>query len=283
MIWSAGAILPDDALTIPASDRTFEHGLGLFETLRTRDGRPTLLDAHRARMLGSAADLGLGIDPASLPDESAVDQLLRAEGIAGDRLLRITASGGGGVDGSTPSVVWMRAGPLPSPPVRAGARVLVGAWEVARGDRMARHKSLNYWGRRLAFEEARGGDYDESLGQVDGVLCEGSRSNLFVVLDGVIRTPSTRLPIVPGVMRALVLAVASASAIPARETGGIEPGALLAADEAFLTNSVRGIIPIGLARRSGTASERAWVAPGPWTRALQAALAGRLARGETNR
>ena len=55
MIWVGGRIVPDDALTVSVRDRTFEHGLGLFETLRTWGGRATLLDRHKSRMLRSAA------------------------------------------------------------------------------------------------------------------------------------------------------------------------------------------------------------------------------------
>ena len=50
MIWVGGRIVPDDALTVSVLDRTFEHGLGLFETLRTWGGRAVLLDRHLARL-----------------------------------------------------------------------------------------------------------------------------------------------------------------------------------------------------------------------------------------
>ena len=54
MIWVGGRIVPDDALRVSVLDRTFEHGLGLFETLRTWNGRAPLLDRHLARMTRSA-------------------------------------------------------------------------------------------------------------------------------------------------------------------------------------------------------------------------------------
>ena len=128
MIWVDGQILPDDGLTINALDRTFEHGLGLFETLRTWGGRPTLLDWHLARMLRSAEELKLPIDPASLPDAEDVRALLEAEGFQEDRMLRITASGG---TASGQSVVWMRSSPLP-PPTRDGGEPSP-AWHWSRG------------------------------------------------------------------------------------------------------------------------------------------------------
>ena len=75
MIWARGEILPDDGLSLPVADRAFEHGLGLFETLRTWAGRPSTLEAHRARMLRSAEALGLFVEPESFPDARAVARL----------------------------------------------------------------------------------------------------------------------------------------------------------------------------------------------------------------
>src|SRR5947209_19031845 len=94
MIWVGGRVVPDDALTVSVLDRTFEHGLGLFETLRTWNGRAPLLERHLARMDRSARTLGLPIDSVRLPDGDAVAALREAEGIVGDVALRVTLSGG---------------------------------------------------------------------------------------------------------------------------------------------------------------------------------------------
>lgn len=266
MIWSRGEILPEDGLMILASDRTFEHGLGLFETLRTWRGRAPLLGAHRARILRSAGALRLPIDPASFPDDRAVARLLGAEGIGGDRILRITTSGGS--DATLP-VVWMRSGPLPPPPAEGGLTVELGGWEVASSDPMARHKSLNYWSRRLAFEAARAGGHDEALSLVDGFgFAEGSRANLFVVRRDELMTPSLTAPIVPGVIRGLVLELARGEALAVREVGPIPPGVLREADEVFLTNAVRGIMPVARARGADPKWSMTWPSPGRWTARL---------------
>jgi branched-subunit amino acid aminotransferase/4-amino-4-deoxychorismate lyase len=293
MIWVEGKILPDDALTINATDRTFEHGLGLFETLRTWGGRPTLFDRHMARMLRSAETLKLPIDPTSLPDQEAVRALLDAEGHREDRMLRITASGG---TGAGPSVVWMRSSPLPDLMGEGGASVLLDAWRVAWDDPMAQHKTLNYWSKRLAFEKARRKGFDEALStyirdegqenEWDGQL-EGSRTNLFLIKNRglglfkkhpMIITASTTGPLVPGIMRRLVLKVAQeelqGEIEVVDELDHIKP---FGCQEAFLTNSVRGIVPIARAVSSRTGSEiDSWPAPGPWTQRLQELVHRRL-------
>lgn len=269
MIWSDGRVLPDEALGVSVRDRAFEHGLGLFETLRTWGGRPVLLPRHLDRLRASAAALGVPIEPASLPDAKAVADLVAADGAAGDVLVRLTASGG--VRGGPPAVVWLRTGPLPPPVRRAGATLALARFQVAWDDPLARHKSLNYWARRLAAERALELGADEALlATPDGRVWEGSRTNLFLVRDGVLVTPGLDGPIVPGVMRALVLELADGAGIATREAAPTL-SELDGADEAFLTNAVRGIVPVG--RTPGGALN----APGPVTTRLRTLLDAFLA------
>lgn len=267
MIWTRGEIVDDHALRIAATDRTFEHGLGLFETLRTWGGYPTLLDRHLERMRRSADELGLVLDPADLPDAFAVDQLQQAHPEAGDVRLRIVATGGTGR-----SVVWMSAGPLPSPltagGVRIGRTILVDP-----DDRLARHKTLNYWRRRIELARAADEGDDEVLSVTpDGRICEGLRSNLFLVHDGCLLTPATDGPLLDGVMRRVVIAQARAAGIAiVEEPLGLD--AIGRADEAFLTNSVRGMLPV--ARMLGVELP----APGPVTGRLREWVVGWLCAG----
>ncbi|MBX6312783.1 MAG: aminotransferase class IV [Isosphaeraceae bacterium] len=270
MIWVAGEIVPDKALGISVLDRTFEHGLGLFETLRTWNGHPTLLDRHLARLKRSAAELRLPLDPAALPDADAVAALVRASGIEGDAMLRITMSGG--LSETAGAVVWMRAAPLP-PPLREGVVRVEGYWPVLADDLLARHKALNYWNRRLAYEQARAEGFDEMLSiSPDRKVWEGSRTNLFVVFGPLLSTPRADGPLVPGVMRSVVLEWAKRLGLEVGE-GELGPDGLRMAHEAFLTNAVRGIIPI--AHLVG----HRLPAPGPWTKRLWEDILPWLASG----
>jgi branched-subunit amino acid aminotransferase/4-amino-4-deoxychorismate lyase len=284
MIWSDGKILPDDGLSIPVTDRTFEHGLGLFETFRTYNGRPTLLEQHKARMIRSAGDLQLPIEPASLPDEAAVRVLLDAEG---DRMIRITATGG---TSTNPSVVWMRSGPLPEPPSEKGASLLLEAWNIAPTEPLAGHKTLNYWSRRAAFDDAKRRGFDESLSLSSQLYFgeryhEGSRTNLFVVGKigsfsadrPMLTTAATNGLIVPGIIRQLILEIAGGLPIDVNEAvPGIPLLMIRQAAEIFLTNSVRGIVPVGRIVLDRNQREYLFEAPGPVTRQFQEILATRL-------
>lgn len=266
MIWSAGKIFDDAELRVPVIDRTFEHGLGLFETLRTWDGRAPLLDLHRARMLDSARALGIALESDFLPDAEAVTGLRAAEGWSEDRVLRITASGG--TPGGGLAAVWMRSAPLPPPISPGGWSVQTGGWTVSAHDPTARHKMLNYWTRRIAHEQAQAAGFDEALASLpDRRLVEGSRTSLFVVRGGAVVVPCRAGPIVPGVLRSVALELIRANGRwTIQEVGGIDPDLLDRADEVFLTNAVRGIIPVG------RVDERSWQVPGPVTQMLQEQL-----------
>jgi len=274
LIWHRGRILADDALAIGIADRTFEHGLGLFETLRTWRGRPVLLTQHRARMERSARELGIPFRPNDFPDDAAVVALSEANGFTDDTLLRITLTGG--TSASEGAELWMRQAPLPPPPRAGGVLIDFGTWNITRDDRLARHKTLNYWSRRLVIQSALEAGFDEVLSMSpDGCLWEGSRTNVFFVKADTLFTATTLGPIVPGVMRAHVGELSGRLGLGFCELNGIPWELLSEAEEVFLTNSVRGIIPVARIR------DRAWPAPGPRTQQLQQQwLWDRLVEGE---
>jgi branched-subunit amino acid aminotransferase/4-amino-4-deoxychorismate lyase len=267
MIWVRGELVQDDALCVNVLDRTFEHGLGLFETFRTWNGNASLLPLHLARLQASAQALGLPLDPGQLPDETAVEQFLelnkvsKSLGPARDLRMRITLSGGLATAAYGSSMVWMTAAPLPTP-IRTPGAVITGYTAIGADDPLARHKTLNHWRKRIAYAEATTQGSDEVLCVTgDRLVCEGTRTNLFLVTGRWLRTPGLEQPLLPGIMRRVVLDRAAKLGIEVRE-GPLTFQQLFAADEAFLTSSVRGMLPIA----SLLGSELA--APGPLTRRL---------------
>jgi branched-chain amino acid aminotransferase len=265
MLWARGELVQDNALSVSVLDRTFEHGLGLFETFRTWNGHPTLLERHVERLKESARALGLPLEPDQLPGSRDVALLIAANRDVlppgQDARLRITLSGGLATTPPSGSLLWMTAGPLPPPHSTPGV-VISGTFEVAADDPLARHKTLNYWRRRIALANAVAAGADEVLFVTrDGHICEASRSNIFLVEDGRLYTPSLEEPILPGVMRRLLLEKAGQAGLDVEEVS-LPVERIKRADEAFLTNSVRGIIPV--AQLMGVAL----AAPGRMTRQL---------------
>jgi branched-chain amino acid aminotransferase len=248
MIWVGGEIVPDDALKISVLDRTFEHGLGLFETLRTWNGRAVLLPRHLERMTNSAKVLRLPLDPEALPNHESVMALMGAMNLGSDALLRITMSGG--FSKEVGGVVWMTAKPLPAPNSDAGAHLRLANIRTDWADSLSRHKTTNYWAKRMAYSDiVQGPGFGEALlMSPDGWVWEGTRSNLFAVRHGVLLTPPLQSPqglnpLVPGIMRQVVLERASLLDIEISERN-ISMDSLKTASEVFLTNSVRGVMPV---------------------------------------
>jgi branched-subunit amino acid aminotransferase/4-amino-4-deoxychorismate lyase len=298
MIWTAGRIVADDELKVSVLDRTFEHGLGLFETFRTWNEHATTLPDHCERMQESATELNLP-QPRSdeLPTESDVLALRDAAGFSGDAMFRLTMSGGS--DRARP-VIWMRIAPLPTQPENGA--VIRSRWLIDDEDggsrRLSEHKTLNYWRRRMLYEAAREAGYDEDIGTRNSIrphigpapayVYEGTRTNIFLIKDNVLHAPPGGLifhpRIVRGIMRgtvirhALHLMLELKAGLRFAGDYEFEPDVeeqtldhLFDADEVFLTNAVRGILPV---RRfdhillSNPDAFREYEAPGPWTRRL---------------
>ena len=265
MIWADGAILDDQALRIGLDDRVFEHGLGLFETFRTWQGRAVLLNRHLGRLRRSAKRLGLSVEGVRFPVAKDVTDLLTANRDGLDARLRLTMTGGLG--GSGGSSLWMRSAAFSALPTAAESPIDFGPWEVLESDMLARHKSLNYWSRRRAHETAVKRGLVEILSHGAGDrLWEGSRTNLFGIEGVTLQTPSVEGPIVPGIFRGLVIEAARTLGFLVEEPHGMSLERLAACSEVFLTNSVRGIVPVSRCR------DLIWPTPGESTLRIQETL-----------
>jgi branched-chain amino acid aminotransferase len=265
MIWVRGKVVPDQALQVSALDRTFEHGLGLFETFRTWNGHPALLGRHLERIRRSGRELGLPLDDDDLPDVPAVSDLIEANRDAlapgQDVRLRLTLSGGVSTTLTSSSVLWMTAKPLPHPTRISGA-VITLSMQVTTDDPLTRHKTLNYWRKRIALAQAVQAGSDDVLSLTpDGLICETCRANVFLVEGRRLLTPGLEGPLLPGVMRGVVLERARLLGIEVEE-GPLPLERIRTTDEAFMTNALWGMLPIA------RLLDRELPAPGPLTRQL---------------
>jgi branched-chain amino acid aminotransferase len=264
LIWCRGEIVPDDVLRVSVLDRTFEHGLGLFETFRTWNGHPTLLSLHVERMERSARELCLAVDPTQLPDTAAVLYLIEANHASltpgKDARLRLTLSGGCATTVASRSTLWMTAGPLP--PTRESGVIITEISQVPDDDCLARHKTLNYWRMRIAHANGVANRSDDAICLTPGgFICETCRANIFLIEAGRVYTPGLGGPLLPGIMRAVVLARARHLGLEAVECL-LPLDRIRTADEAFLTSSLRGMLPIT------RLLDRELPSPGPVTRQL---------------
>lgn len=265
--------------TVSALDRGLTLGDGLFETLLVRHGRAFLLERHLDRLRRSAARLGLPV-PSGLERkvERALDRACR-EGISSG-VLRITLTRGAGPPGlalgarcePTLIVAVNRLDP------RRRHAPIHACWASGRRDergRTAGLKTLSYAEAVMALEEARASGYDEAL-FLDGRgrVSEATSSNVFAVTEGgTLVTPSSACGALLGITRGMVLRIGEAMGLRTRE-GRLFPRDLLAAREAFLTSSVRGVVPLVAVEGRPIGDGR----PGPLTRRIRAAYGGLLRR-----
>jgi branched-subunit amino acid aminotransferase/4-amino-4-deoxychorismate lyase len=234
-----------------AGDDALLRGRAVFETLRVYGGRPFLLDAHLERLAASAARMRL---PA--PDLSDCQKLaMLAVNAAGETELALRFYW-------TATTLVATCGPIDPEIEQQRARGLRLA--VVRSSRgaLARAKSTSYAENMMAQDDAieLGADDALLIGH-DGCVLEAPTANIWWRAGDRLFTPSLELPILAGVTRSLLLEV---SRDPVDE-GAYPLEHLLAADEAFLTSSIREVMPV----RAIDAKE---FAPGSSAAALQAAL-----------
>src|SRR5690606_33933702 len=182
-----------------------------------------------------------------------------------------------------PSLVII-AKPLPATPEAhydAGVSVVLGEDIVRNHPESVSPliKSNNLLNNALGMQQAiRAGAAEVVLRNFRGELSECAQSNLFIVKDGIVRTPPLDAGLLAGITRAFVLEVAGAEGIPAEETT-LHDADLLGADEAFFTSTTREIVPIVTVDGRSIAAG----VPGPVTRRLHAAFGQAVTREMSGR
>ena len=272
--WVDGALLTADAGHLSAFDRGFQLGDGVFETLRARGGRVTELGEHLARLRRSADGLSIAL-PATADATIAggIAELLEAEGLAGpdgDAAIRITVSRGrylgrgllpGDVMAPTIAIQAWPVTPPPSGHLERGLHLVSSRVRRDPSNPLAALKTTSRAEYVFARLEAKAAGGDDALFlTIDGHLSEATTSNVFIVRGNRLATPSLDCAILPGTTRDWILAWARRVGLFANEDR-LSPDDLAAADEAFLSSSVAGILPVTRfdGRVIGTG------APGPWT------------------
>jgi len=246
VVWLDGAVVPAAEARVPVFDRGFLYGDSVYEVVRAFGGRPFRMAPHLDRLERSSEAIEL-VPPSRALVERAVAEALAASGEA-DAYVRIVVTRGGGPIGLDPALadaprllVIARAVNAPKPEAyRDGVEVAM----VARGRTDPEVKSGNYLPSVLGTSEARRrGAYEAILSDGVGRLTEGGSSNFFVVRGRRLATPPLAVGLLPGITRAAVIEAARADGIAVDEQP-LWPVDLLGADEAFLTSSIRGVLPV---------------------------------------
>lgn len=247
-----GSIIPESEAFVSVKDRGWLYGDGVFETLRTYGGRVFRLEEHLARLERSALLVGIEIGIAPERLTATVNDLLAAEDPKNDVMIRITVTRGEGgalwpVEPLKPTVlVQLRALPhYPDEVFTKGWTMITAKTKRNSPDSINPEiKSTNFLNNILAKKEAAEAGVNEALMlNHEGYAAESSVSNFFMVTGRTVTTPPVEAGILPGITRELVLGLCGQGNFDVEERL-FRPLEIYDADEAFLTLTSAGLIPI---------------------------------------
>ena len=249
VVYLNGALVPRSRAKVSALDYGFLYGLGLFETMRSYEGQVFRLESHLSRLSRSAELLGIPVIISELRD--AIRETLGANRLRNARI-RVTISAGEGEMPPNPKtcrkptvlVLAERYQPYPQEVFRRGFRAVISSIRRNSQSPLSGLKSASYLESLLAKRQAREKGCDEAICLNDrGFLAEASMSNIFLVSEGILRTPGEGSGILPGITRSVIIELAFKLGINVLEED-IRPIELFQAQEAFLTNSLIEVMPL---------------------------------------
>lgn len=283
LLYLDGAIVPLDQGRVGVEDRGFQLGDGVYEVLKVSAGRLLWLDDHMERLGWSLGQIRLADALTGHPLPEVLPSLVERSGVKEGTVYVQVTRGVAPREFTFPE----RVAPtvlayVRSHPVITAAEILAGISVHAVEDiRWARCdiKSTNLLAAVLAKQEARAvGAHEALYVSPEGVVREGGSSNVFLVMDGVVRTHPADNRILNGITRCHVIEAARSLGLPVREEAVLYRDMSRAA-EVFVASTTRDVMPV--VRVGGLGAEEIPVnggRPGPVTMALVDAVRAMVAR-----
>jgi len=265
-----GQFVPASEAVIPVDDLAIMRGFGVFDLLRTLNGKPLFLEEHIARLQTSARQIGMELPWNSQKLIDIVMQTLQHNSFE-ESNIRIVVTGGSSPDFITPQgkprllVLITRAPELPQRWYTEGVKIITFASERS----IPGAKSIDYVTATIALKQARDQNAIEAL-YVDrnGCVREGTTSNLFAFYGDILVTPDRG--ILNGITRKAVLDLAAK--MMDVELRNLKLNDLLIADEVFITGTNKMIVPVVQIDATTIGTGR----PGKHTQRLMDALKKRI-------
>ncbi|MBU7007512.1 aminotransferase class IV [Phosphitispora fastidiosa] len=250
MVYLNGEFVPAAEAKISVFDHGFLYGDGIFETMRAYDGRIFMVSEHLDRLYSSAKELELNM---TWSRGELTEVLARLVSLNGDnQYIRLTVTRGPGPVGIDPRL-------CPEPTITAVSK------EININERLYREgaqavfvetprnlaaaartdiKSLNFLNNILAKQEVVSSGADEGfMLNYKGQVTEGTVSNVFMVRDQCLLTPSPACGLLEGIARMKVMEIGCEMGWRVEETI-LSRKDLLNAEEVFYTNSGSEVVPV---------------------------------------
>jgi branched-chain amino acid aminotransferase len=262
-VWVDGRLVDPATPAVSAVDHGVTVGDGAFETAKVDRGVPFAVTRHLARMDRTLAGLGL-----PTADHGRIREGITAV-LEGDQIdfgrLRWTVTAGPGPLGSDRHDSDLTHIVTASPQSRPEPHGTVVTVPWVRNERSATAglKTTSYADNVVALARAKQhGALEAIFANTRGELCEGTGSNVFVVVDGVVRTPPLESGCLAGISRELVLEWCRSDGLDVVEEA-MPLDVLERAEEVFLTSSIKDVLPVSAV----DGRELPW--PGPLTRRVR--------------
>ncbi|MBN2862076.1 MAG: aminotransferase class IV [Bacteroidales bacterium] len=243
-----GSFLPADKIRISPDDRGFLFADGVYEVIRWYEGFFYDMESHISRLKRSLKEIRLNWDgaeqfPAVAKKLIELNELQKSPSMVYLQVTRGAAKRSHAFpsdDVSCTVYSFARAFDPKREIIQSGIKTIIrNDWRWSRCD----IKSISLLPNILSFQEAWENGCYECIFSRDGVITECAHSNLFFVLDEVIRTHPESEHILSGISRKNILRIAREAGIPAEEKA-IHESMLEKVSEAFVTNTSFEISPV---------------------------------------
>lgn len=248
VLWFNGRWTTTDEPVLGVEDRGVQFGDSIYEVTRFSSGRASFNERHFRRFKRAMTELGY---PSPWPDAQAFDrhvaELLARTGFdSGIVYLQVTrgACERNHVHGGelVPNVMmYSRRFPFPDAAKKEQGVAVITHPEIRWG--RCDLKTTNLLGAVLAKRAAADKGAQEAIFILEGTVTEGAATNFFGVMNGRLVTHPLGVHILPGVVRSVVLELARDASIEIDERA-LAVGELAQLDEAFLTSTTQGVLPV---------------------------------------
>ncbi len=245
-----GDYLPLDQAKVSVLDRGFIFGDGIYEVIPAYGGHLFRLQQHLQRLDNSLKAIKL-TNPLSHTQWQDILQILvektqdhdNADQSVYLQITRGAAPRDHAFPENTPATIFAMSHPLPATDME---KIQAGVTAITLNDirwRYCHIKTIALLPNILLKRQAVERHASEAILVRKGQVTEGAVSNLFIVRDGMIKTPAKSEQLLPGITRDLIVELAHKNGLPCEETA-ISETELFSADEIWLSSSTKEILPV---------------------------------------
>ena len=252
IVYINGLFWAIDKATISVLDRGFTYGDGLFETMRSYSGKIFKLESHLDRLFDSARSIFIDLPMTKNEIQSAINASIEINKLS-NSIVRLTITRGEqdpglNIDYSAHPTVVIVVRPtkvISKNVYKKGIGIKLYKKSAIRTHGISNQiKSCSYLSNILLREKAiKEGFFEAILLDNDNNATEGTFSNIFIIKNNQLKTPSLNEFVLSGIIRKSILDICRANNISFKETAITEKD-LYEADEIFLTNSGIEVLPV---------------------------------------